>query len=405
MTRHASLAVLLSACLLPSSLAAQQACQPETASAHLRSAQSDLLRQPTQEMQTEVSPLLQAKITALKSALITAVNAGMQCMPAAADAPAIERSLAKLLGANEPEKPLPSSANDPASKPELATQSGSYGAELKISVSTPANAPSLRAVKVSYGIECGSDTMLLLYTASSGRWQQTLAWQSGTYSEVSGAFGDWLLYAVIPGNNPSDMRIAVAHGTAWCTSNMSGFKIDLLTPVQGKSELRVIWHREEGYRRESDPRIIPRPDGFELRADVSTIETEQVIRKGIFRYRVLGDKVERIRPIALDGRGFVDAWLQAPWSDARQWSLPAGIPTFARVHDQFERSSKDASVTYAYGPVRACLMQGRYSVEIDSDPVGPAFYTIQEGPDSYTMVDYSTTQDERCSGPDLMKKH
>jgi hypothetical protein len=65
-----------------------------------------------------------------------------------------------------------------------------------------------------------------------------------------------------------------------------------------------------------------KPGGFQVRAQVSAVDNEVMERKGIFRYRVEGDTVEREQPIAADGRGFVDAWLQAPWSDARQWSLP-----------------------------------------------------------------------------------
>jgi len=61
-------------------------------------------------------------------------------------------------------------------------------------------------------------------------------------------------------------------------------------------------------------------------------------------------------------------------------------------------------VTYSYGPVRACLMKGQYEVEIDAEPGGKQFYDIREGPNGYTMVNFGTTQDERCSGPDLMKK-
>lgn len=58
---------------------------------------------------------------------------------------------------------------------------------------------------------------------------------------------------------------------------------------------------------------------------------------------------------------------------------------------------------YSYGPVRACSMKGQYEVEIDADPDGKQFYAIREGQNSYTLVNFSTKQDERCSGPDLMK--
>ena len=77
------------------------------------------------------------------------------------------------------------------------------------------------------------------------------------------------------------------------------------------------------------------------------------------------------------------------------------------IHDRIASSDKDSKsyIGYSYGPVRACLMKGRYEVEMIADPGGPQFYAIQEGQNGYTMVNFGTTQDERCSGPDLMKKH
>jgi hypothetical protein len=150
--------------------------------------------------------------------------------------------------------------------------------------------------------------------------------------------------------------------------------------------------------------MILRNNGFEFRADVATIEISQLVRKGVFRYDVDGDTVRRVQPIAIDGRGFVDEWLQSPWSEATDWSLPEGLPGFEKAHAAFERSQKDANTTYSYGPVRACLMKGQYEVEIDADTGGPQFFQIRENGNGYTMINFGTTQDERCSGPDLMKK-
>jgi len=140
-----------------------------------------------------------------------------------------------------------------------------------------------------------------------------------------------------------------------------------------------------------------------LRADVFTIEVEQIVRKGIFRYSIEDDAVRRVQPVAMDGRGFVDEWLQSPWSEAKDWSLAEGRTGFKAAHDAFERGRKDASAIYSYGPVRACSIKGQYEVEIDADPGGKQFYAIREGQNGYTLVNFSTKQDERCSGPDLMK--
>ena len=376
------------------------------ASAAVLDAQGNLLRVRVKDMDTAVPPALQEQMAAFKDALAEATDVILRCEPANVAAVQLQTDLARLFHANQ--------TQDDES-------GGVYGAGLKVAVSTSGTASQLRIVDLSFGIECGNDAMLLVYqpnqknaemvSATSGHldsgtpdgFVRALRWQAKPYEQVSGAFGDFLDYVLIPEKNGKPWRLAVAHGTSWCTSNWSGFQIDLLEPQPGAP--RLIWHDQEIYKRgDLAPPLVLRPNGFELRAEVSTIETAEIERKGIFRYQVDGDTVRRVQPIAMDGRGFVDEWLQAPWSEAKEWSLPEGLAGFQKAHEAFERGRKDVSVSYSYGPVRACLMKGQYEVEIDADPGGPQFYAIREGQNGYTLVNFGTTQDERCNGPDLMKK-
>jgi hypothetical protein len=383
------------ACLMVVSVApvlAQSACDTDLIVSALRTRQAQLAEGKVEEMSTDVPELTRTRLSGLKDALAALVETTMHCTPAGADAAAIQTQLAKLMGTDRP----------------VAKDAPAYGVGLKVAVAAPANAPQLRAVTVSYGIECGDDSMLLLYEPGPNGWKRTMRWQSPEYKQISGAFGDFFEYAVVPGIAPgAPVKIAVAHGHPWCTSRFSGFSIDLLEGVTDGNAPKALWHRDEGYvRDEAAPRMMARPDGFELRAQVGTIETEQLTRRGVFRYKVSGDAVERVQPIAVDGRGFVDAWLEVPWSSAKNWSAAEGLAGFEQVHEAFTKAHNAGSVTYTYGPVRGCSVKGRYEVEMDADPGGKQFYALQqrtEG-DGYMMVNYGTTQDERCSGPDLMKK-
>ena len=368
-------------------------------------AQKNLVGQPVKDMDTELSPALRTQIAGFKDALVTAIDAVMHCEPAYATAEQLQKELVAEFHANLPE---PSKID------------WHYWANLRVQVTAPVAEPQLRLVEIGFDIECGVDAVLLVYEPSHRNSQvistsgahvdsgtpvglaRTLRWQAAPYEEISGAFGGFFEYVVLPAQDGKPWRLVVAHGTDWCTSRWSGYKIDLIEPQAGAA--RLVWHDQHGFVIESDPRLIARPNGFELRLDVGTIESEQMTRKGVFRYVVDGDTVRRVAPIAVDGRGFVDAWLQSPWSEAKQWSVPEGLEGFEKAHEAFARGHKDASVTYSYGPMRACLMKGQYEVEIDAEPGGKQFYDIREGPNGYTMLNFGTTQDERCSGPDLMKK-
>jgi hypothetical protein len=389
MKRWLGVACLLMLGVVPA--LAQGACDTDLIVSALRTRQVQLAEDKVEEMSTDIPELTRTRLSGLKDALAAVVEATMNCTPTGADAATIQTQLAKLMGVNRP----------------TVKDAPVYGSGLKVAVAAPANAPQLRVVTASYGIECGDDSMLLLYEPGLNGWKRAMRWQSPEYTQVSGAFGDFFEYAVVPGTAPgAPVKIAVAHGHPWCTSRFSGFSVDLLEGVTDGNAPKGLWHRDESYVRETTPRMTTRQDGFELRADVGTIEQLQLTRKGVFRYRVTGDTVERVQPIAADGRGFVDAWLEAPWSQAKAWSAPEGLAGFEQTHTAFEKARNAGSVTYTYGPVRACSVKGRFEVEMDADPGGKQFYAIQqrsEG-DGYTMVNFGMTQDERCSGPDLMKK-
>ena len=181
--------------------------------------------------------------------------------------------------------------------------------------------------------------------------------------------------------------------------------MDVLEPAAIAASPRLVWHESDGYVRESAPRLVPKRDGFELRVDVGTIESYVMVKKGIFRYQINGDTVERLQPIAMNGRDFVDEWLQAPWIDAKKWSAAESLPALEKIHKEFtkSRTTENQFVGYEYGPVRSCTLKGRYQVEIDADPGRPMFFAIEQGTNSFTLLNLAKTPDLTCNGPDIMQ--
>jgi hypothetical protein len=62
--------------------------------------------------------------------------------------------------------------------------------------------------------------------------------------------------------------------------------------------------------------IKPKQDGFDLRLEVGMLDVDIMTRRGVYRYRTTGKKIERIQPIAMNGRDFIDEWVKVKWSDA-----------------------------------------------------------------------------------------
>jgi len=398
--------------LAPFAHADQPCPQPDlhTAAQQVKAVRAQLLAFKVQSEQDEAVPeSLQAQIRKFKDSLGSLADAELRCVPPNADPKIIEARLAKLLGAN---KPVKEEVYDPKKPPQL---DHIYGDGITVKVTTPTKSPHLFVVEFRFDIACSFDSVLLVYEPREGHWQQSLRWQSGNYDDVSGAFGDFFQYQVLQQKNSAGWLLVAGHGNPWCSSNMSGFGVDVLQPVQS-ARPRALFHKDITYSRATDPVMKQTTDGFELRMEVYTPDTTLITRPGIYRYRVTATEFERVQPIALNGRDFVDEWLQSPWSDSKNWSATTGLPQLEAVHPKFE-FLEDPKTKYwpsfTYGPVRTCSdSKAHFQVELDEEwfenqktrPDKPTYFQIQTGINSFTMLSASAQPDPHCTGPDIMPK-
>ena len=363
-----------------------------------------------------VSPRTRADIHALKTGIDSVVDGAMTCESELQGddthfTKRLQGRLENLLKIKE-QKPRKTLDYDKVPK----EVDGVYASDLEVKVKTLSNAPFIVAVQVSFDVDCGEDNILAIYERKNGEWQRSLLWQSGDYDEISGAFGDFLEYRLIPNGGPNGWALAVAHGHPWCSSDLSAFDVDVLGPVRGSSSPTVLFHANEGYRRfDPQPEMRQTPDGFALRLDINTIETGVLFRLAIYRYRVQGGTVERVQPIANNGRDFVDGWLQSPWVDAAKWSSQDSIASLQMEHKRFADSRKpDDSPMLSYGPVTRCSdSKAHFQMELVAErwdgkaahPLPSTYFQIQQGANSFTMLSASETPDPHCGGGDLMASH
>jgi hypothetical protein len=356
-------------------------------------------------MDYSFTPTTGELIRSMKESLATVINEYMACATESISNPkVIESDLAKLLDAN---KPAPPSQTLTESTPMPSDHV--YGDALQIDVTRPDASLDLIAVQTSFSVGCGNDTMLLIYEWKHDAWQRALRWQSGDYKEVSGAFGDFFNFVVLRRKESGQWLVAVAHGMPWCTSRWSGYDLDLIQPSGTGESQHVLVHRNSTYVRfDVDPTMKLELGGFELRLQTGQLDLEYMTRLGIYRYRVIGDSLQRVQPIALNGKDFVDEWLQSDWSDAIHWSATTHLGDLQNVHAEVAKriapkSGDDAVLSY--GPVRACSGDPKhFQVEFDRDPGKPTYFQIEQGENSFTMLDASPTPNSHCKGADLMQK-
>jgi hypothetical protein len=197
---------------------------------------------------------------------------------------------------------------------------------------------------------------------------------------------------------------------------MSGFKLDLIRPMDSQHAEKTLFRRELEYRRDVDPIMKALPNGFQLRMIGENIDPAIIMKTVFYRFVLNGDELERVQPVASNGRDFVDEWLQSPWSDAARWSAAENLEQLDTMqkHLMADNASmnSDDYPELNYGPVRSCPgSKSHFQVELDEEWVGPKadptrkrtlYFQIEEGKNSFTMLSASTRPDPHCTGHDIM---
>jgi hypothetical protein len=414
---------------LAASCPAQNQCNTSIlsqAAARTLALEKELKQTKVDAMDVTVSPAAAERITQLKDALSRTSDAALACAKPSVDPNELQKSLARLLHANAPEPAISAvNSNDNRRSDEVL---GVYGNDLQVQVTRPTSVAGIIEIQYSTSIACGQDSMLLVYAIHGGTWTEELRWQSPPLKGISDAFGDFLLTAFLPGlsalgGGDTKWRVAVAHGTSWCTSRFSHFRIDLLAPGHDPASPEILWNTARGYSRFTfDPWLKSSGNTFELRLndDCMMLFSDNCFeRRVIYRYSIDGDDhVRRVGPIAINARGFVEEWLSAPWSESMVLSVVEAAPELQKVHDQFfelPKPSDDHFLSHSLGPVRACAVPGTFQVQINSkvekiDPRKPEkltplpsyYFHLREGKDGYMMLSAPTEPDPTCSGANLM---
>lgn len=346
---------------------------------------------------TVVSPAASEQLHKYKDALVKGIDGHLSCSPTDSDDVSLQQTLLPMI-----------------TLPAQAPESGFYGAEPGFDVTRQPEFPDIVLIRSGFAIPCGDDNVLLAYQRREGKWNRILRWQSEDYKTISGAFGDNVTYHLIPSSQQAaPPRLVVAQGTPWCTSRWSVFQLNLIELATQSAEQRSLFHTRESYIRFTDDdtsalRVKTTPLGFEVRAVVGMLDSDVLMRQGIFRYRINGERVERVQPAAMNGRDFVDEWLQVDDETASRWSQPPAAGALAEQHQLLKNRYGN------YGAVRLCKGKPeRYQVEMlfsarDASHAKPAlveqqaYFMIKPIVGGFMMESVSTQPDAECAGKDIM---
>jgi hypothetical protein len=252
-----------------------------------------------------------------------------------------------------------------------------YGDIYGVTVRQPTSNPDLLVITTTLGVCCGDDTSLYLARRQGQSWAIIMAEEADGYNEVSGAPGYFQYYVSEP-DTEGRFFLVTANVTPWCTSNWQELRYQVSSPGTDPYHPTVVQSGRESVFLGDDTAfaLSGEPRGFSLRfRGEYSLDSGILIRDHIIRYKVEGNYLTRIHPVAIRAEDFLDEWINMPWRDAVRWSDPTNSSDLgqwhALLHDKKSRSTDGLSFVQPCGstsPGHLGSDQAEWQIGLDISP-------------------------------------
>ncbi|MDB5706017.1 MAG: hypothetical protein JWN66_3133 [Sphingomonas bacterium] len=269
------------------------------------------------------------------------------------------------------------------------------------------------------GVRCGYDQSAYIYREGPDHaWKLLLASEQDDYGKDAYAPQNFLSIDVSPSavawNEAAPLPLVATLGfSPWCQSNWQQLYTRLWRASAATPTPRPLLDRADtlyiGDYQIATERLTASDFLVEYRG--GSIDGGALIRSHVAHYRIQpGDTLERIAPVALGPRDFIEEWLTSDWPEAMRWSDPsANKPALATFHAA--AFGKDLFGGFD-GPAKRCrtdptLWQVSFSRDGGAnEPEAPADYFKVRwmAPYRFTLVDAGQRPfpgcDEEAAMPD-----
>lgn len=300
----------------------------------VKAAQNRLQVLPVHALEMKVSFRATSSILRMKEALERLAVAYLESISADSipDVKKIQNDLNNLLGLQSKRLPRTTTLQD--SGPNI------YGREARFEVRTTSDERRLLQIKSTFSIQCGEDSILLIFEPNNGAWKEIFNWQARLYREVSGALNN-LQYEISPSDSDGKWYVLGADNPAHCASCWGGQKYYVLRPIENSTR-PIIQFRNWDILYECDKgtKLDARTSDFYVYFQGRGIEVENLIRPHVNHYELENGKFIRIQPIAQTVRDFVDEWITLSWQEASKWCLKKDCQEHKMAHEMLQEIDK-----------------------------------------------------------------
>jgi hypothetical protein len=211
------------------------------------------LLSPHQGATTAITPQAGSAIAQIKESLAVFVTAYMNCQHANADAQGIQVDLSRLGWAHTTNTDTPSPG-----------PSGSVRPEPILTFDVRSFPGGLLGVTATFGIPCGTDTLLMLFRSRENDWAELMRVQSGRYHDLARAYRAFD-YALSPLGDDGGWFLVEKHQPVACGSTIGTLEYTVLQPGPWPLHPMVLFNGHDGIAVGGDADLDADAAGFRLR--------------------------------------------------------------------------------------------------------------------------------------------
>jgi hypothetical protein len=327
---------------------------------------------------------------------------------------------ADLVGPSDCSNPAPGDASHPGPPESRRSEACGYVGDMRVEQAEGGrDGPYLTLTTAFDNAWCGVDGSAYLFQRKDGGWR--LVWESEENAEAatySPAPITRVLIArrfTLDGEKSPPPPLVLTLGSALgCEGTWGSVRYRLWRVHDGEPRPPPLLSRTDGFwmgnDRYPDARLLP--DDLLVEYRNRGVDGGVHNRTFIAHFRIGDDdKIQRVAPVALNPRDFVDEWLTQPWQYASAWTEPrlGGRIRQARERILNGASNGFVSGTFAGPPLRCKSDPNLWQVGFTPDEGkdfsdGPALYFVVRwmAPYRFTLVDAARGPRPRCNLADPM---
>jgi hypothetical protein len=262
-------------------------------------------------------------------------------------------------------------------------------------------------LRTGVGIECGFDESAYIYSWSDEGWRRV--WQNEQNTYVEKIYKPQTLEGVLISeySKTNDYLVLTLGTESWCSSNWHEVYFRAFRLGPDPSAAPLVEGSQWAFMGSASLRGSVSHDDILLEYSVQSIDGGVHNREEVRRYKIAGDHAERMDPLALGPRDFVDEWLTHEWREAAFWSESEHRPSMRDTHKKLHKDPTFGEFIY---PTTHCpSTPDLWQVGVDlSDPPAPFgeevkgmyFLVRWRPPYRFTMVGVSDHPNSACTERD-----